>query len=176
MDLSSNSCSEPKKQGGEEAVTEAGQPLRRDFGLDQILADPGQLRRAIEGAVVLLRLELMDIDRQCYDVAPENLKAALFEKSYEECANLRELQDRQRQGERGVFFIDERGKRCYLVYSHSPYPLNFLACRENGDAALVDAAVAGFSNNAGCDVAGLAKDLVKSGFSEGLLLSNGAML
>ena len=62
------------------AVDGKGNPIKRDFGLDQILDKPELLKAAIEGAVVPLRLELQDVDKVCYDVTSEDLTVALLEK------------------------------------------------------------------------------------------------
>lgn len=157
----------------ETARDESGKPIQRDFGLDQLLADAEKLKEAIEGSVVSLRLELLDVNGVQYDVRPKDLTAALANKSYQECFSLNELQQRQTAGERGRYWISDTQKICYLLYHRSPYPLHFLAARENGDTVLIDAVVGGFSNNAGCTVAGLANDLKLSGFKEALLLDNG---
>ena len=120
-----------------------------------------------------LRLELHDVDGTSYDVSPEDLRFALAEKSYRSCPDLDELLKRQGSGERGLSHIDALTGICHVVYHRSPYPLHFLAVRKNGDAVLIDAVVGGFSNNAGCTVAGLANDLRSCGYEEALLLDNG---
>jgi hypothetical protein len=155
------------------AVDGKGEPIKRDFGLDQILDKHELLKAAIEGAVVPLRLELQDTDDVCYDITSEDLSPALVEKSYGKCEDLDELTERQRSGERGLFYIDTVGNTCHLVYRRSPYPLHFLAIRKNGDAVLIDAVVGGFSKNAGCTVGGLASDLRSCGYTEALLDNGG---
>ena len=155
------------------ALDENGKPIKRDFGLDQILADPERLRGAIEGAIVQLDLKLRDVNEISYDVDPADLTHALHDKSYQPCATLEELEERQAAGERGSYHLDVSARVCCLIYHRSPYPVHFLAARENGDTVLIDGVVGGFSNNAGCTVSGLANDLQSSGFTEALLLDNG---
>jgi hypothetical protein len=150
-----------------------GERITRDYGLDQILSDPGLRKAAIEGGVVPLRLELRDWDGTLYRVLPDDLREAFEAKSYHECGSMKELQRRQQDGERGLFLIDDAQGWSHVVYAYSPYPLHFLAVRENGDGVLYDCVVSGFSNNAGCTVVSLALDLRLSGFTEALLLDNG---
>src|SRR6266481_4457417 len=82
-------------------------PVRLDFGLDQLLATPELLSAAIEGEVVVLRLEIFDVDGAYYVVRAADLEAAFEEKSYDKCSSFGELESRQRDGERGLFLIDE---------------------------------------------------------------------
>ena len=153
--------------------SQMGTPIQRDFGLDQILARPELLKAAIEGDIVPLNLELRDVDGELYDVAQVALEAALLDKSYRLFESRDEFLTAHRVGERGLVFIDPGGRTCEIVYRVSPYPLHFLAVKENGAAILFDAVVGGFSNNAGCTVTSLAADLVAGGYTEALLLDNG---
>jgi hypothetical protein len=161
------------KRTGARALDPSGQPFRRDFGLDQVLRKPELLTNAIDGRIVHLKLQLEDVDGTLYDVAPTDLADALRDKSYAICHTRQELEKRQNAGERGLAYVDETAGECRQVYARSPYPLHFLAARENGGACLIDAVVAGASNNAGATVAGLAQDVLASGYREALLLDNG---
>ena len=152
---------------------QVGTPIQRDFGLDQILARPELLKAAVEGGIVPLDLELRDVDGELYDVEPAALEDALLDKSYRLFAVRDEFLASHRTGERGLAFIDAASRTCEMVYKVSPYPLHFLAVKENGSPILIDAVVGGFSNNAGCTVTRLAADLVACGYTEALLLDNG---
>ena len=155
------------------AMTSAGERITRDYGLDQILGNPELRKAAIEGRMVSLKLELTDWDHTLYHVRPEDLREAFIAKSYQECGTMEELNRLQQDGRRGLFLIDEARGCSHVVYSYSPYPLHFLALRENGDSVFYDCVVSGFSNNGGCIVTELGLDLRLSGFTEALLLDNG---
>jgi hypothetical protein len=148
-------------------------PIRRDFGLDQILANPPLLKDAIEGRIVRLPLQLRDVDGTEYDVAETELASAFFEKSYRQCASSEELRQRESAGERGSYYIDGAKGFCELVYARALYSQHVLAIRENGDTELVDCVVGGASNIAGCAVSELAGDLQECGFREAILLDQG---
>lgn len=158
---------------GNPVTDEKGNPVRRDFGLDQILAAPELLAAAIEGEIVALRLDLFDVDGAYYAVQAADLDTAFEDKSYNKCRSLAELENRQHDGERGLFFIDEQCGCCYQVYQQSPYPLHFVAVRENNTTEFVDGVISGMSNNAPTTLGDLALDLRLSGFKEALLLDNG---
>ena len=98
-----------------------------------------------------------------YDVSPEALATALREKSYKGCVSLGELQELHGAGKRGIYFID-RGI-CRVVYKSLPRPKHLLCARKDGDRALFDVVIGGFSNNAGATVGGLAQDLRASGLT-----------
>lgn len=150
-----------------------GDPVRKDFGLDQLSADDDKYYAARTGAVTKLSLDLVDVDGTRYTVTAKDLTDALHEKGYVPCSSLDELGRLKKDKKRGHYWIDETHRKLFIIFKPSPYPHHFLAIQKQESPLLYDGVIGGWSNNGGTNPLYLAKDLKSAGFKEAVLLDNG---
>jgi hypothetical protein len=156
------------------AVNYSGEPIRRDFGLDQLCGETAESKAKFEAAVrgvpVTLSFEMTDVDGTAYTVQPDDLVEALHDKSYIAYSSLSDL---HREGERGYYYLDVTNRMLHLRYHRSPYPHHFIAIRRSEETILYDGVLGGWSNNAGTNPFDLAQDLKNAQYTDALLLDNG---
>jgi len=150
-----------------------GNRIHRDYGLEQIIADPVKREAAVEGHPVCLALEVSDIDGIRYLVRPDDLHEAFADKGYKRCDKMQKFHQRYLDGERGFYQIDPSRQCCHIVYAKAIYPLHFIAVRRNGDKVIYDGAISGWSNNAGTSLTDLGLHLRLSDFMEAICFDNG---
>lgn len=153
----------------------SGRPTstQRDYCLVELLSNEDKKAAAILGKIVELQPHMRDTDGREYTVTPNALVDALHDKGYGPVANLQELNLRQSQGERGLYWLDPVGTVLHIIYRRSPYPHHFLAIRDDDPSALYDFAVGGWSNNGGSDPASIAVSLAAAGFTYAQMGDNG---
>jgi len=159
---------------GQPAVGAKGKRIGRDFCMDELAADPHKRAAAIGGDIVVLEPFMCDMEGREYTVTAEDLVKALEDKSYLPVSSLQELEECRRKGERGRYWLNPQDTVLHIIYRPSPYPHHFLALREDEPGVLYDFAIGGWSNNGGSDPATIAADLAAAGFSQAILLDNGA--